>query len=179
MIKVLVAYGSKHGGTAEIAEWIAAALRGRGLQADVKSGAEVEDVRPYDAVIIGGALYAGMWHKNARKLIRRHLHDLKERPVWLFSSGPLDHSADDGKLEQAKGVTKAAERLGARGDACFGGFLASDAEGMIASAMAKKLAGDYRDRDQIAAWAAGIAGELVAERSDGHAAHHGSARQSS
>jgi menaquinone-dependent protoporphyrinogen oxidase len=178
MIKVLVAYGSKHGGTAEIAEWIAAALRGHGLQADVKSGAAVEDVRPYDAVIIGGALYAGTWHKNARKLVRRHLHDLKERPVWLFSSGPLDHTADDGDLAQAKGVTKAAHRLGARGDVCFGGFLAPDAEGMIASAMAKKLAGDYRNPDQVAAWAVGIADELVAERSDGHAAT-GSARQRS
>jgi menaquinone-dependent protoporphyrinogen oxidase len=142
----------------------------------VKSGASVKDVRSYDAVIIGGALYAGVWHKNARKLVRRHLHDLKERPVWLFSSGPLDHPADDGTLKQAKGVTKAAQRLGARGDVCFGGFLAPDAEGMIASAMAKKLAGDYRNPDQVAAWAAGIADDLLAEYSDGHVAHHGCAQ---
>jgi menaquinone-dependent protoporphyrinogen oxidase len=163
MIKVLVAYGSKHGGTAEIAEWIATALRGRGLEADVMSGSAVEDVGSYDAVIIGGALYAGIWQKNARKLVRRHRHDLEKRPVWLFSSGPLDHSADEGKLEQAKGVTKAAQRLGARGDICFGGVLAPDAEGMIASSMAEKVAGDYRNPDQVAAWAAGIADELIAE----------------
>jgi len=179
MIRILVAYGSKHGGTAEIAEWIATALRGRGLQADVMSGGEVRDVRPYDAVIIGGALYAGIWHKNARKLVRRHLHDLKERPVWLFSSGPLDHKAEAGDPEEAKGVTKAAHRLGARGQICFGGVLAPDAEGMIASSMAKKLAGDYRDPDQIAAWASGIADELAAENSTGHVAHHGSADQRS
>jgi menaquinone-dependent protoporphyrinogen oxidase len=172
MIKVLVAYGSKHGGTAEIAEWIAAALRGHGLSAEAKSGDAVKDIRAYDAVIIGGALYAGTWHKNARKFVRRHLDDLKERPVWLFSSGPLDHRADDGTLEQAKGVTKAAARVGARGDVCFGGFLAPDAEGMIASSMAKKLAGDYRNPDRVAAWAAEIADELGTE----HVVHHESAR---
>lgn len=36
---------------------------------------------------------------------------------------------------------------------------------MIESAMAKKIAGDYRNPEQVTAWAAGIADELIAEHS--------------
>jgi menaquinone-dependent protoporphyrinogen IX oxidase len=89
---VLVAYGSKMGGTAGIAELIGDALTDAGLQADVRPVAEVSQLDRYDAVVIGGALYTGHWHRQARRFVRRHTDALRERPVWLFSSGPLDGS---------------------------------------------------------------------------------------
>jgi menaquinone-dependent protoporphyrinogen oxidase len=81
--RVLVAYGSKRGGTAEIAEAIAAAMRERGLEVDCRHAAEVSDVGAYDAVIAGGALYMFRWVREARRFVARHAHALRGRPVWM------------------------------------------------------------------------------------------------
>jgi menaquinone-dependent protoporphyrinogen oxidase len=158
--RVLVAYGSKRGGTAEIAEWIGESLRAEGLDADVQPAEAVADVGPYDAFVIGGALYAMRWHKAARRFVRRHREGLSQRPVWLFSSGPLDRSAEDRDIPPVRGVTRTAARIGALGHATFGGRLTADPGGRIATAMAKKGAGDYRNRDDIAAWGHSIAEAL-------------------
>ncbi|QKW37032.1 flavodoxin domain-containing protein [Actinomadura sp. NAK00032] len=160
MIRVLVAYASERGGTAEIAGWVGAALRQAGTEADVRPAGEVASLDDYDAVVVGGALYEGRWHWEARRFARRHAGELEHRPVWLFSSGPLDHTAREGVIEPVPGVSKFAARLHARDHATFGGCLSPDAKGFLASKIAKRMSGDYRDRDQVAEWAAGIAREL-------------------
>ncbi|GAA1899259.1 flavodoxin domain-containing protein [Actinomadura bangladeshensis] len=160
MIRVLVAYASERGGTAEIADWIGAALRQAGVEADVRPAGEVQNLDRYDAAVVGGALYEGRWHREARRFVRHHADDLVHRPVWLFSSGPLDDTARDRVIDPVPGVAKFAGRVHARGHATFGGRLAPDAKGFMASKIAKRMGGDYRDRDQVAAWAAGIAREL-------------------
>ncbi|WP_330328843.1 Rv1733c family protein [Streptomyces sp. NBC_00536] len=48
----------------------------------------------YDAVVLGGALYAGHWSRTAKRRAERDADALKHRPVWLLSSGPLDRSAE-------------------------------------------------------------------------------------
>ena len=89
LMNVLVAYASRHGATAGIAERIAAGLRSAGLQTDVKSVTDVRDVTAYDAFVIGGAAYMFHWLKDATAFVKRHRATLAGRPVWLFSSGPL------------------------------------------------------------------------------------------
>lgn len=162
MRRVLVAYGSKRGGTAEIAEVIAAAMRERGLEVDCRRAAEVHDVGVYDAVIAGGALYLFRWVREARRFISRHTAALRGRPVWMFSSGPLDDSAREHEVPPVRGVAALMKRAGARGHVTFGGRLAKDAKGFPASAMAKTHAGDWRAWDQIRAWARQTAGEIEA-----------------
>lgn len=162
MTKVLVAYGSERGATAEIATWIADALTRDGLEAEIRAADSVEDVTPYDAVVLGGALYNAHWHKDARRFARRHAKGLHGKPVWLFSSGPLDRTADTSDIPPVRDVTKASAALGARGDRTFGGCLAADAKGFIASMVAQTRAGDYRDLEQVRAWAGEIAAELTA-----------------
>ncbi|MFD5619115.1 flavodoxin domain-containing protein [Streptomyces yangpuensis] len=56
--RVLIAYGTKHGATAGIAEQIGRTLREDGLDAVVLPADDVHDVRAYDAVVLGGSLYA-------------------------------------------------------------------------------------------------------------------------
>ncbi|WP_433226824.1 flavodoxin domain-containing protein [Actinomadura formosensis] len=160
MMRVLVAYASERGGTAEIAEWVGAELRRTGAEADVRPAGEVTTLDGYDAVVVGGALYAGRWHREARRFVRHHVGALAQRPVWLFSSGPLDHTAEEKEIAPVRGVAKFAHRVGARGHATFGGRLDPGAKGFMASKVAKQSAGDYRDRDHVAEWAAGIAREL-------------------
>jgi hypothetical protein len=53
MTQVLVAYASKRGSTAEIAQTVAEALQGAGLEVDCTPAADVADVAPYDAVVPG------------------------------------------------------------------------------------------------------------------------------
>lgn len=56
-MKVLVAYASKRGSTAEIAEAVAKALAEAGLDVDCIKSDDVSDVSPYDAVVLGSAVY--------------------------------------------------------------------------------------------------------------------------
>jgi len=161
-MRVLVAHGSKMGGTAGIAETVGETLREAGLEVEVRAAAEVRDVAAYDAVVVGGALYARRWHRAARRLVKRNATALRARPVWLFSSGPLDDSASGREIPPVAQVRELMDRVGARGHVTFGGRLPRDAGGFPASAMAKERAGDWRDTGQVRAWAARAAAELAA-----------------
>ncbi|GAA4543850.1 flavodoxin domain-containing protein [Streptomyces collinus] len=108
---VLVAYGTTNGSTAEIAEAVAAVLRKEGVAAEALPARSATSVSPYDAVVVGGGLYAGRWHKDARRFVRRHGRSLAGRPVWFFSSGPLDASASERDIPPVPGVRRAMDKL--------------------------------------------------------------------
>jgi menaquinone-dependent protoporphyrinogen oxidase len=160
---ILVTYGSKRGGTAEVAHRIAEMLRERGFVVECCAAASVRDVDRYGAVIVGGALYMMRWVREARRFVARHATALRARPVWMFSSGPLDDSANQRELEAVPTVQRLLAHVGARGHVTFGGRLTADATGLFASAMAKKMAGDWRDWTRVDAWAGSIATALAAE----------------
>lgn len=158
---VLVAYGTTSGSTAQIAEAIADVLRKGGLRAEVLPARSVASVSPYDAVVIGGGLYAGRWHKDARRLVRRHGRALSTRPVWLFSSGPLDVSASERDIPPVPGVKKAMTRLDAREHVTFGGCLEEGAKGWVAGMILRSgKGGDFRDFTAIEEWAGRVAADL-------------------
>jgi menaquinone-dependent protoporphyrinogen oxidase len=163
-MRVLVAYASKRGGTEGIAHSIGDALTARGIEADVLAAGDAKSLVSYDAVIVGGALYAMRWHRGARRFVKRNAEVLHSRPVWFFSSGPLDASATEHDIVPVAQVRSLMDRVGARGHATFGGRLRADAKGFPASAMAKKYAGDWRDPGHIRSWA-----NLIADTLAGHA----------
>jgi menaquinone-dependent protoporphyrinogen oxidase len=86
--KVLVAYASKYGATAEIAEQVGEGLKKAGLEVEVLPAEKVKDLGEYGAVVLGSAVYAGQWRKEASDFLQGNEQALKEMPVWLFSSGP-------------------------------------------------------------------------------------------
>jgi menaquinone-dependent protoporphyrinogen oxidase len=129
MTRLLLAYGSKRGSTGEIAKAICRTFEEMGLEVDVRPAAEVEDVGPYGAVVLGGAVYKNRWHRDARRFGRRFAGALRNLPVWLFSSGPLDLTAEERKIPPVPFVAKLAERIGARDHATFGGRLAMHPSG--------------------------------------------------
>ncbi|MDX1620874.1 MAG: flavodoxin domain-containing protein [Nitriliruptorales bacterium] len=161
-MRVLVAYASKMGGTAELAEWLGDALREEGFDVDVRDAEDVVGLVGYRAVVLGSALYVFRWHRNARRFVRRHRRELEERPLWLFSSGPLDDSATEGDVPPVRDVRRAMERIAVIDHATFGGRLPADASGFPARAMAKESAGDWRDPEQVREWAREIAAHLHA-----------------
>lgn len=160
--KVLVAYGTTNGSTAQIAEAVAEVLRKEGLTAEALPAGSVDRVESYDAVVVGGGLYAGRWHKDARRFLRRHRRELAGRPLWLFSSGPLDPSAGERDIPPVAGLKRAMIRLDANGHVTFGGCLEEGAKGWVARMIIKNgKGGDYRDFARIEDWSRAVAHELV------------------
>ena len=62
-VKVLVSAGSKHGATAEIADFIGETLARRDLNVTVAKPEEVTNLIGYQAVVLGSAFYAGHWSR--------------------------------------------------------------------------------------------------------------------
>lgn len=161
--RVLVAYGSKHGATAGIAEQIGTSLREDGIDAVVAPAGEVNDVRGYDGVVLGGSLYAGRWNGRARRCAQRNQRQLKHCPVWLFSSGPVDSSAEQQDIPPVRAVARQMRRLGARDHITFGGSITAGTPGLFARALVREgKGGDFRNPERIQAWAHHIGAELAA-----------------
>lgn len=164
-MSVLVAYATRGGSTAEIAEWIGDELRAAGLSTVVLPAAEVQDVTGYEAVVLGAAVYAAGWHNDARRFAHQFADTLPPRPVWLFSSGPLDSSAEETDLAPVPQAEVAVRALRAKGHITFGGKLSEDAQGWLGF-VAKRMAheghgGDFRNPQRVRRWARDIAAEIT------------------
>ena len=156
-MRVLVTWSSKRGGTEGIGHTVGEELQTHGFEVVESSIDKVDGLGSFDAVIVGGALYAGRWPRAARNFVNHHVRQLRKIPVWFFSSGPLDDSADTKVIPATPEVGDLAERIGAKGHVTFGGRLAPDAKGFPASAMAKTNSGDWRNNEKIRAWADEVA----------------------
>lgn len=160
--KILVAYGTKRGGTQGLAQMLGHSLVDRGAEVAVEPADGVADVSGFDAVIVGGSLYMGRWHRDATRLVKRCADDLTATSVWLFSSGPIGEAAEEHPdVPPVDKVAALMERIGARGHVTFGGALEPDATGFVASKMAKTMAGDWRDPEAIDQWADEIMASLT------------------
>ncbi len=164
--KVLVAYGTKYGATAEIAEKIGATLRQAGLQADVQRVNRVGDVAAYGAVVLGSAVYVGRWVKEAANFLKANAETLARRPVWLFSSGPTGQG-DPAQLMNGwrfpEALQPIADRIGPRDVAVFHGAIDVKKLNFLERLLVRGIkvpTGDFRDWDAITAWAAAIAAKL-------------------
>lgn len=163
-MRVLVTWGSKRGGTEGIARIVGEQLQREGFDVDVLPSRAAAKATSFDAVIVGGALYANRWHPAARRFVNRQEKRLRGVPAWFFSSGPLDDSAEHQTIAPTAQVSVLMQRVGAQGHVTFGGRLTPDARGFPASAMAKKHSGDWRRPELIAAWASEIARALPTAR---------------
>jgi menaquinone-dependent protoporphyrinogen oxidase len=174
-MRVLVAYASRHGATAGIAERIAKTLEAAGIDAHAGSVATVRDVDAYDAFVVGSAAYMFHWLGDATTFVKRHRDVLGSRPLWLFSSGPLgteplDAEGRDQKVSAIpKGMDELVSALHAREHRVFFGAYDRDARpigwaerltAMMPAARDALPAGDFRDWPEIEAWARSIATAL-------------------
>jgi menaquinone-dependent protoporphyrinogen oxidase len=164
-MKILVAYASKHGTTAEIAQAIAAELQAGGLEVDLSVSGEVHDLAGYAAVVLGSAVYMKRWRRDADHLLRRLERELGDRPLWIFSSGPVgDADIDPSWCEPGRPLHRAS-RLNLRGHVIFGGRVPQDPGNFVERAMLRDTPPELQDRrdpEQIRAWADAIVAELAA-----------------
>jgi menaquinone-dependent protoporphyrinogen IX oxidase len=83
MKKVLVAYATSAGSTAEVAEAVAEELAKSALQVEVLPIGEVKTLEGYDAAVVGGPMIMG-WHRGARRFLKVHRRALREIPLAVF-----------------------------------------------------------------------------------------------
>ncbi len=180
-MRVLVVYASRYGATQEIAERIAATLRQQSLEASVQAANHADDPAGYDAAVIGSAVYYFRWMKSATDFVRRNRNALAARPVWLFSSGPLGTEANDDQgrdkrtVPEPKEIAELKETIRPRDHRVFFGVLDPKKLGFTHRLMLKLPVnrdnaifpvGDFRDWNDVEAWASGIAQVLKASADD-------------
>jgi menaquinone-dependent protoporphyrinogen oxidase len=162
-MRLLVTAASRHGSTAEIATELGKALRGAlpGVGVDVVPPTRVADLADYDAVVVGSAVYFGRWLDEARLQVTSHLPELRQRPVWLFSSGPVGDPSLP--ATEPSDAAELAAAIGAREHVVFPGALHRELLGArerLAVRLVRADDGDYRDWPAVRAWADRIAAEL-------------------
>ncbi len=167
---VLVTVASKHGATVELADAIAHHLTDAGVACELRPVSEVADVSGYDAVVLGSAVYAGRWMESAKAFVEGCGDALQQRPVWLFSSGPVGDPPKP--AEDPADAAAMVAATGAREHRVLAGKLEKShlswGEKAIV-AVVRAPDGDYRDWATVEDWARDIAGQLSAAHPPGRA----------
>jgi len=173
-VKALVAFGTKYGSTAEVAEEIAKVLRSKGADTDVVDlrGKMVKDVSSYDLVVAGSSINVGAWTKESQSFLESNCATMRGKKVALFAccgdvvfqKGPIEES----RKKYLEDVA-AKYSLNKADMALFGGVLDFSKYGFLVKAIlngAKKdferkgvdtsKPYDFRDWDQIRSWAGSL-----------------------
>ena len=158
--RVLIAYASKHGSTREVAERLASVMRSAGLAVDVMPAGEVGLLRGYDAVVLGGALYTGRLHKDARSFLARHREPLSVRTVAVFALGPKTINAADVAASRAQldRSLKKTPNVAPVSVAIFGGVIDPH---KLRFPFNRMPASDARDWASIEAWGSELAERIA------------------
>ena len=139
--KILVAYATRAGSTAEVAQAIAEVLRARSGDdtVDVLPVKEVNDLSPYRAVIAGSAIRMGRWLPEAVDFVAKNQAELAKVPVAFFLvSGYLKDDTPEMRTRVSAFLDPVRK------------ILQPGKEGLFAGKTGK---GDWRNWDQIRAWA--------------------------
>jgi menaquinone-dependent protoporphyrinogen oxidase len=127
-MKALVVYGTRWGGTVDIAEKIGASLREANITVDVvNAGKNPPRVYPYDLVVVGSGIRADTWTKDALRFLEKNAQELRVKKTALFVSCQMADREEEEAREHAKKeyLVKIAEKYGLSPIAYgfFGGFM--------------------------------------------------------
>jgi menaquinone-dependent protoporphyrinogen oxidase len=87
MKRVIVAYASKCGSTAEVAQAIGTVLAERGWSVDVMAVQKVKNLSGYQAAVLGAALRMGKPLSEFNRFVAKFNPTLKQLPLAVFSLG--------------------------------------------------------------------------------------------
>ena len=177
-MKVLVVYGTRWGGTVNIAEKIGQIIKDQGYNVDVVNAKKrPPKVDLYDIIVVGSGIRADKWTKETIAFMEKNAELLATKKTALFVSCQM---ADGGKDAQDKAkklyLKKTAEqyRLKPVALGLFGGFLDfSKSHGLFVDILIRvnrnslrnngldtTRVRDTRDWQSIEAWAREVAKSL-------------------
>lgn len=166
-MRILVAYASCHGSTAEIASRIAGRLRLPGDEVECRAMGEVPGLSGYDAVVAGSAIHDQEWLADATAFMSRFSSALAGTPVWLFSVGmpaALPRRIQGWAMQEGDQMAaKMAAFVDPRGHRLFSGVVRKEhltPGGRARFRLMGGRYGDFRDWDAIDSWASAVAEDL-------------------
>jgi menaquinone-dependent protoporphyrinogen oxidase len=163
--KILVAYASRAGSTAGVAEAIGKTLAESGAQVDVRLMKDVTDLVPYRAVVAGSAIRGGKWLPEAMQFMRTHQATLAQKPfaaflvcVTLAMPANKYHQGVATWLEPVRTLVKPVSEGLFAGALDFGKLPLTLNTLLMRAAVAFGIfpQGDHRDWNAIRAWADSI-----------------------
>ena len=155
MADVLIAYASKHGSTEQVARRIGEVLRAQGLTTTIEQAGTVTDLDDVHAVVLGGSIYMGRWHRDACAFLNRHAEALDDTPFAVFALGPgknTEHDFEQSRKQLDHALAKEPE-LEPCAVTVFGGVIEPE---RLRFPLNHLHAVDIRDWPTIHAWAAGL-----------------------
>ncbi|MDT0274782.1 flavodoxin domain-containing protein [Blastococcus sp. DSM 46792] len=166
--RILVVFAGLHGSTREIAARLARSLtcsgagRRIGLTAALVPAQQRPDPAPFDAVVLGSAVYGGRWLAPAVSYLETYAATLARRSTWSFSSGLCSRSSVPPLGVEPSPLMHVS--IGPRQHRWFAGRLERR---LLSAGERRALEGhppsvDHRDWQGVHQWADEIAGALKA-----------------
>jgi len=157
-IKILVAYATKAGSTAEVAAEIGRVIESKsGYKVDAHPVGKVKDVDGYDAVIIRSAIRAGKWLPEATKFVEKHRDALSQLPVAFFTVClAMMEDTEENRRKVAAYLDPVRDLVQPVDVGLFAGVMDYSNLPFILRLMMKAMKspeGDFRDWEAIRAWA--------------------------
>ena len=162
--RILVAYASRKGSTAGIAQAIGKELTIEGYTVDVSEMKSVTSLAGYNAVVIGASVYTGKVTGDVAAFVSTNKDELSRVPVAGFITGiaPVFPKTGDVKGFTDQLVT-ALSPVRPVAVTMFAGTLDAGKMNLVERSLTtlmKVPTGDFRDWDAIAAWAKTLAGKM-------------------
>jgi len=162
--RILVAYATRNGSTAEIAQAVGKELEKSGAAVTVADMKTIGSLEGYSAVVLGGPIYMGSLDKPVRLFVAKFLAQLTEVPVAAFAVGIAPQDPKPEAVGSAmEALRKAIVPLSPVSSVLFAGRLDPAKLNFLMRKfmeMAKIPAGDFRDWNAIAAWAHGLSEKM-------------------
>lgn len=174
-MKVLVAYATVHGSTAEVAQAIGEELKAQGLQVTVEDVNQMQRLNGYDAFVLGTPVHAGTWLPELKEFFKKNIKHILGKPVyvWVTCIRVMERFGREHVMEFYM-VPEILDKLDVRDKTAFAGkldlqntdwnerwTLAARYDG---ESWPINFDGDFRDWDAIRTWAHKVAQELQVTR---------------
>ena len=164
--KILVAYASRAGSTAGVAEAIGVTLAESGAQVEVRPMKDVKDLAPYRAVVAGSAIRGGKWLPEAMQFMQTHQATLAQKPfaAFLVCMTLAMPGADKYRENVADWLEPVRAQVRPVSEGLFAGALDFSKLPLTLNTLLMRAAvvfgifprGDHRDWNAIRAWAESI-----------------------
>ena len=162
--RILVAYASRKGSTAGIAQAIGKELISEGYAVDISDIKSVTSIAGYNAVVIGAPIYTGKITGDVAAFVAANRDGISRLPVAGFVTGiaPVYPKTGDvkGFIDQ---LVTAFAPISPVAVTMFAGTLDAGKMNLVERSLTSLMkipTGDFRDWDAIATWTKTLAGKM-------------------
>ena len=164
--RTLIAYASRAGSTAEVAETVGDVLRENGIDVDVRSVKDITEVAGYDSLVFGSAIWAGKPLPELLRFVAGQRDTIAQLPVAYFILCDTLREYTPANRQIALGYLAPLRKL--REPVNVGMFAGRRDFSRVHPILAWILMrafhlaeGDWRDWEQIREWAATVAPQFT------------------